>query len=273
MGDNVVVQGKKSSFRRTPEEVFATSNALHVTEIATGFAVPAGLVPGITHINKFGRNTAIALNTEEEIWDGSAAYSFPATALATSISQTTDQVAMRGQTIEVQGLDADWLAVTQNAVLDATLTTTAVTLTTALIRVFRMRVLSSVVGDSAIRVHNAGETQDYAIISAGNNQTLMAIYTVPAATTAYMTCYYAHHNPATGQDPTSNPISLWATDNANGYARQIKHVVGLPNGAGFQHFFMPYQPFTEKTDIYLTATPVGKAADVSAGFDLVCVAA
>jgi len=60
----------------------------------------------------------------------------------TSISQTTDQVAMRSAVIEVQGLDASWDAVTQNATLDASDTTTVVTLTTPLIRVFRMKVLS-----------------------------------------------------------------------------------------------------------------------------------
>ena len=221
-----------------------------------------------TGVNKFGRNTAVAIGVEEEVWDGSAAYVYPATALMTSISQTTDQAAMQGETIEIQGLDANWAAVTQNAVLNASDTTTVVTLTTPLIRCFRMKVLSSVVGDSTIRVHNAGETQDYAIISTGANQTQMAIYTVPADKIAYLTCYYAHVNPGTNLDPTSMPIRMWARDNANSYAPQLKHVVGQVSD-GFQHFFDPYLRFTEKTDIYLTAQPVGKAADVSAGFDLI----
>jgi hypothetical protein len=93
-----------------------------------------------------------------------------------------------------------------------------------------------------------------AIIITGNNQTQMAIYTVPNGKVAYMTCYYAHVNPGTNLDP--------------GYAPQLKHVVGQTS-AGFQHFFTPNLKFTEKTDIYITAQPVGKAADVSAGFDLI----
>ena len=221
-----------------------------------------------TAVNKFGRNPAIAIGAEEEIWDGSSAYSYPATALITSMSQTTDQVAMRAASIEIQGLDANWDAVTQTKALDASDTTTVVTLDTALIRIFRMRVVVNVVADSTIRVHNAGETVDYALIVAGKNQTQMAIYTVPAGKIAYMTNYYAHVNPGTNLDPTSNPIELWARDNANGYARQLKHVVGQTTG-GFQHFFSPYIVFGEKTDIFMTATPVGKAADVSGGFDLI----
>lgn len=232
--------------------------------------IPRGAYQQVSSVNKFGRNSAIASGAQEEIWDGSAAYSFPSTALMTSISQTTDQVAMRGQTVQVQGLDADWALTVQDVALDAANTTTVVTLATPLIRVFRMKVQANVVGDSAIRVHNAAETIDYASIGAGNNQTLMAIYTVPAGKTAYMTNYYASVNPATNQDPTSMPLRLWARDNVNGYARQIKHVIGIVSG-DYQHSFKPYQKFTEKTDIFITAQPVGKVADVSAGFDLVLV--
>ncbi|GAF79346.1 unnamed protein product, partial [marine sediment metagenome] len=209
-------------------------------------------------------------------------YSFPATALMTSMSQTTDQATLQGENIEIQGLDASWNVITQTFPLNGsdtetpvvfTATTDAVLGTTgvAMIRVFRMKVLADVVSTSLIRVHNAAEDQDYAIIGTGYNQTQMAIYTVPADKTAYLTNYYAHHNPVTGQNPTSLPITLWGSDRANSYAKQVKHVVGLPTDGGFQHFFDPYMVFTEKTDIYLTGSPVGKAADVSAGFDLILV--
>jgi hypothetical protein len=233
--------------------------------------VSRGNINGVSWVNKFGRNTDCAASSSEEIWDGSAAYSWPATALMTSISQTADQVAMRGATIEVQGLDANWALTVQNATLDASNTTTVVTLTTPLIRVFRMKVLANVVGDSNIRVHNAGETQDYAIITTGNNQTQMAIYTVPADKTAYMVNYWAHHNPTTGQTFTSNPIKVWARDNANSYESQLKHAVGVAEDGFFQHHFEPYVKFTEKTDIYITSSPTGAAADISAGFDLYVV--
>lgn len=236
----------------------------------TTILAAAGTNSAMSSINKFGRNPAVAIGVEEEIWDGSAAYVYPATALMTSMSQTTDQVAARGLVIEVQGLDSTWALVVQTKALNAADTTTAVTLDTPLIRVFRMKVLGNVVTTSTIRVHNAAENQDYAIIDTGRNQTQMAIYTVPAGKTAYMTSYYAAVNPATTLDPTSMPIRLYARDNANGYAKQIKHSSGLIVGQ-FQHFFEPHYKFTEKTDIFITATPVGKAADVSAGFDLILI--
>ena len=236
----------------------------------TTILAAAGTNSAMSSVNKFGRNSAVAIATEEEIWDGSAAYVYPATALMTSMSQTTDQVAARGLVIEVQGLDSTWALVVQTKALNAADTTTAVDLDTPLIRVFRMRVLGNVVTTSTIRVHNAAENQDYAIIDTGRNQTQMAIYTVPAGKTAYMTSYYASVNPGTNLDPTSNPIRLYARDNANGYAKQIKHSIGLISGQ-FQHYFEPHYKFTEKTDIFITATPVGKAADVSAGFDIILI--
>jgi hypothetical protein len=235
------------------------------------FLAASGADATISSINKFGRNTTIASGATETIWDGSSAYSFPATALMTSMSQTADQAAMRGISIEIQGLDANWAEVTQTKTLDATLTTNVVTLATPLLRIFRMRVLANVVSDSPIRVHNAGETVDYAVISIGKNQTLMAVYTVPANKTAYMTNYYATEHPVAGNTATSLNIELWGVDNANGYAKQIKHTVGLAAGGHIAHAFNPYAKFTEKTDIYLDITTVGGTSDMSGGFDLILI--
>jgi len=231
--------------------------------------VSQGNVAGMTHVNKFGRNSNIASGGQEEIWDGSAAYTYPATALMTSMSQTADQTAMRGTVCEVQGLDATWAAVTQDATLDASDTTTVVTLTTPLIRVFRVKVYGGPI-TSTVRIHNAGETVDYAVVSIGAQQTQMAIYTVPLGKTAYMTNYYAHVNPGTNLDPTSCQIRLWARDNANSYSKRVQHSVGITSG-GFQHHFAPYPSFAAQTDIFMDGAPVGKAADITAGFDLVLI--
>ena len=229
----------------------------------------SGADSNYTSVNKFGRNTAVASNGTEEIWDGSAAYVWPTSALITKVSQTADQELMRGETIEVQGLDTNWALTVQDVDLNGTLTTTPVTLTTPLRRIFRMKVNANVVIDSPVRAHNDAENQDYAIMGIGNHQTLMAIYTVPADRVALMTNYWAHHNPTTGQTFTSNPIKLWARDNANGYEKQLKHIVGVAADGGFQHTFEPHVKFGEKTDLFITASPVSGVADISAGFDLI----
>jgi hypothetical protein len=131
-----------------------------------------------------------------------------------------------------------------------------------------------VVTTSPIRVHNAGETQDYAIIGTGNNQTLMAIYTVPAGKTAYMTLLYAAVHPGGGA-PTTLDVELWARDNHNSHAKKLKHILGVSADVDAYGFlpveFKPYKKFTQKTDIYITASPTGADVDASAGFDLIVV--
>jgi len=224
-----------------------------------------------TSVNKFGRNSAVASGGTEEIWDGSFAYIFSSTADITHIRSAVDSATTQGAVIEVQGLDANWTLVVQTKALDGTNSETEVELDTALIRVFRMKVLDAAAMDQDIW---AGD-DDFivsaakAIITAGNNQTLMAIYTVPADKVGYITNYWAHHNPTTGQTFTSNPIRLWARDNANGYEKQLKHIVGIAADGLFLHPFVPYLKVGEKTDVFLTSSPVSGVADISAGFDLI----
>jgi hypothetical protein len=238
-------------------------------------AVAKGDVIGTSGVNKFGGNPALATSSTETVWDGSSLYTFPGTADITHIRQAVDQVAMRGETIEVQGLDTNWALTVQNVDLNASNTTTAVALTTALRRVFRMKVLSSVVTDQNVELRNVGGGTTYALITAGNNQTLMAIYTVAANKTAYIQDYWASLNKDSGGgDPDVN-IRMWFQDNANSYAPQLKHLRGLDSSGSseFTHFFKTPLVVTEKTDIYLTAANLSgtATADVSAGFDLLLV--
>jgi hypothetical protein len=234
--------------------------------------IAEGNITGQSQVNKFGGNPSIAADTTEDIWDGGGTYSFPATADITHISQAVDQVAMRGQTIEVQGLDTNWALIVQSKALDATDTTTAVSLDTALRRVFRMKVLANVVADSDISAKNSGGGTTYATMQAGNNQTLMAIYTVPAGKTAYMTCYYADVVEGTGKQPTSTEFKLWVADRNNSYEFQLKHARGIPKaGPGFEYCFKPYFKIGEKNDIKVSATSVDEEGVVHAGFDLILV--
>jgi hypothetical protein len=144
-----------------------------------------------------------------------------------------------------------------------------------MIRVFRGEVNENVVNDSPIRCHNAGETVDYAIIDTGHNQTTMALYTVPAGKTAYMTRYYASAVESTGKEPKSTEIALWTADRLKGYEFQLKSIIGIPKAGSYTE--VNFNPATggntmsERTDIKITAKPTGEIANVAAGFDLIVV--
>ena len=242
--------------------------------VDSNLAISSGLVPGQTVVNKFGSNEAVGSGTEEVIWDGGGtSYPFPATALMTKLVQATDEVLTDANaTIEIQGLDANWALVTQTADLDGADTTTEVTLTTPLIRCFRMKVLEDIVLAANVSVVATGGGTTYATITTGNNQTLMAIYTVPAGKTAYMTSYYCDYVRSTAQDPNGVEFRLWVADRDNGYEFQIKNKKGVPKQtSGFQHEFKPYFKINAKNDIMITAEPADFDADVHAGFDLILV--
>ncbi len=234
--------------------------------------ISKGNVTGHATVNKFGENNAVAQDTTEDIWDGGGTYTFPATADITHIKQATDQVADRSGTVEVQGLDTSWVLTVQTKNLDASDTTTLVALDTALRRVFRMKFLEDIVAGDDISCVNTGDTTTYATMLAGNNQTLMAIYTVPASKTAYMTKYYSHLRQSSGKEPKGANVKLWVADRDNSYEFMIKHSVGIQKGAaGTEHKFEPYFKINAKCDIKITGHSFDDIGNISAGFDLVVV--
>lgn len=240
-------------------------------------AIAAGSDSGIEVQNKFGRVAASAANTLGAIWDVGGPYPFATSETITHIRQQTDQVAMRGATIYVEGADADFNRVFQTKTLDASDTTTLVALDTPLFRIRRMIVRFGVTIDSPVEAINAGDTVIYARMSIGEttgyNQTLMCVDYVPAGYTAYLRRMDMSINPVTNQDPTSIPVHLFSADIGNGYAPCVEHITGLDlAGSSFIAIEWPlYKKIEEKNDFWVQCYPVGKAADISAGISYALV--
>lgn len=237
--------------------------------------IASGRLTGYASMNKFGRDPALGSGATNAVWDGSTTYTWPTSASITHIWSAVDSATTRAVVVEIKGLDTNWDLKTQTVTTDATNSTTAVALTTPLRRVFRMQVLDASAMDQALRVGPVSKANFQAQISNPYNQTLMAIYTVPANKTAYMTQYYIDCNKVSGGGDPELLGQLWVRDNSNGYAPWIKHVIGTDSDATshIAHKFKPYFPIPEKTDIWIEATEItgvgGVVADVSAGFDLI----
>ena len=143
--------------------------------------VNQGLVPGHTNIDKFGENPDIDTGTvPEDIWELGGLYIYDADNTAPIVSLISDNAADT-MDIEVQGLDINGNLTVQTLTLTGT---TRVALTTPLWRVFRMTNIGTVDMTGTVYcyigtggVPTAANTR--AIIDNGNNQTLMAIYTIP----------------------------------------------------------------------------------------------
>jgi hypothetical protein len=139
---------------------------------------------------KYGYNSDI-INVNETVWDAGGIYAYPGSAVAmtvTSAGGATDS----GVKVLVCGLDTNYEELEEEVTLNASGTATTSGL---FIRVFRAYVSGSTSPTGNITIANGGTT--YAQITNGENQTLMAVYTVPAGKTLYINEGIATHGTAT----------------------------------------------------------------------------
>jgi len=128
-----------------------------------------------------GRNADADTGAAEDVWDVGGLYTFPAAAAETSIvsdSADDDAEGTGALTVEVFGLDANYLAISEVAALNGA---TPVVLTAEFLRVNRVKVLTAGSGET-----NAGNIQVLhgatvlAQVTASMGESKMAIYSVPA---------------------------------------------------------------------------------------------
>ena len=224
--------------------------------------VSRGLVAGHKRVFKFGYNGEIQ-NIEETIWDVGGLYAYPASAVtmtATSSSGATDE----DVEVTIEGVDASYNELSETVTLNASGTATT---TGSFLRVYRAFVSSDTASAGNITIANGGTT--YAYVSAADQQTLMALWTVPAGYTAYLfqidtTAFTVQNNKvATIRMLTRNFNKVFRTQNK----------FDLFEGSYHQDITCP-QPIPEKTDIEFRAIADSSNADlrVAATFDIIYIA-
>ena len=258
-------------------------NELNVLDSGINIETARGNVPGVSSIHKFGN--APDFDTGDgvvSIWDGAndgginqMTYTYSTTAAIDSLSSSSGADTMD---IEVQGLDASFAQVTQTITLTGQ---TRVALTTDLIRVFRLKNVGSTNLAGQLYCYEnvattAGVPNDLTLVRAsidnGNNQTLMAIYTIPAGKTGYMDSFFA--STAGGNKSSNYIIDVYARP--SGQVFQLKHRNSLADAGSshIQHKYTVPEVFAAQTDIemrvQITAAGV-TAASISAGFDITLI--
>jgi len=258
---------------------------LTISDNSSGLAIAEDLVTGKTFIHKFGNAPDFdAADNEITVWDGAnnglfagsppASYTYSTIADIGTISSSD---AGDDQTLEILGLDTNYALVTQTKTLDGQ---NDVLLDTVLLRVFRVTNIGStdIAGIVYLRVNGSGQASGVpsvantvrAIINDGNNQTEMAIYTVPAGKTGFMRSWFAS---TAGANKNSNYI-IKLKARPFGQVFQLKHrsAVSDIGTSEHDHDYGEPEKFLEKTDLemrtQMTASG-GSAASISAGFDVV----
>ena len=233
----------------------------------------AGDVSGMDYIEKFGRNTTMSANIET-IWDGSDLYEYLTTASSvyvTSDDNDDNPTGTGARTVEIQGLDENYLLATENVDVNDTASTTT------FIRVFRVTTKttgSSGQAEGEISVHSqsgGGGTLLAQILRVGTGQgaslgqTFMALYTVPAGKTAYITQWIVG---AGAQNADTTALLTAQTFGDGGF--NAKDIIISAGQQFAKNYKVPLQ-FTEKTDIEVRGFTSASGNDCSSTFNLILV--
>lgn len=227
--------------------------------------VVQGNVTGYSFNHKFGAVPSMSQNTLGSVWDVNDTL-YPWTALDTPaiVNVERNNVADEGKTITVQGLDSNYDFVEEDITISGA-DTTGSTLFKRVNRCFVASDSGANTGDIDIEAGAAGGTT-VARIQAGNGQTLMAVYTVPAGKTAYMLQLNS-----SAADDTDCTLSLFEQLVDTGIFR-IQDTFEMQRGGGAvnQAFQAPIT-FVEKTDIDVRVQTRANNKRITTSFDLLLV--
>lgn len=161
--------------------------------------------------------------------------------------------------VEIRGLAGDLAPLSEFMLLSTGASTTAAG---SYLRVFRaiVRLAGSSNGnEGTLSLKNNAENNTLAVITAGRNQTLMAMWTVPAGKTFYLLCYYASE--AKGKE---TELLLRWRDNPN-EPFGLKHHQFFKNAA-IKHIFQIPLELQAGSDIAISTEAGGGGGKISAGF-------
>ena len=223
----------------------------------------------LSAVNKFGYNGAIVV-PEETVWSEGAIYAYPsgAVTMTASSDNTNDALAGTGaKRIEIMGLDANYDEQTITVEMNGQ---NGVTISPDLIRVNRVKVLNDqdaqgniYVGEGAIVTGKPAIV--YAKIDVNENQTLQAIYTVPASKKALLVTF-------SGSSSKNEAITVRLAARELGGVFQTKDKLDI-----YQNEFTQFYPvpivFEPKTDIEIRAAGTAVTALVSGKFSVVLIPA
>jgi len=245
---------------------------------------PAGNVPGIYTVNKFGRATNCDTGIDTDVYDRAnptddvpiwvAPTASRVHAIVSTSADDTDTTGASARTIRVRGL-TDWDTSEVDEVVSLN-GTTPVNTVNSYVMIDRMEVVTS--GGTAI---NAGTITATAATDGTvtaqmqplEGQSQMAIYGIPSIQTAYLTGYYACALKPASAATVSVSLRVNVDPAANVLNFIDKHLNGLDTAAVsyMLHRFEPFYAFPGPCIIKVQVNSSANNVDVSAGFDILVV--
>jgi len=245
----------------------------YLRQIDTRVAIPRGLVGGHSVILKFGTNPDVDLAATEDVWDGGGIWVPPTVARIHEIASSDGNDTSAGtgaQTVQVQGLDASGdfqeEEITMNGVANV-LTLSSYSM------VHRMFVLTAGSGGENAGDITATAQTDATVtaqISAGFNQSQMAIYQVPTGKKGYIYAYSGSINKGSGAASASNILLFMKP---SGGVFRLVHLMGLVQDgtSHMKHNFSWSIEVDAGSIIKIQASASANNTSISAEFDLLLV--
>lgn len=236
-----------------PLSVDVTGGTVEVTQGTIPWVVSAitspALPAGFGQVHKFGAVPEMSQDQNGTIWDvNDTIYPWATIDAETTLTVTVVEpnnesntsTALSGDTVEIQGLDANFDLLTETVTISGSTATTVGVFK----RVFRAiyRDTGTTANSKIILIQSAGTTVAKILENIG--QTMMSVYTIPAGKTGYL-----QRLDVTAQGTATGSFKLYVREGETG-TFAVKHVCEV-NGVGgpYQLEYPVAQAFPEKTDI------------------------
>ena len=226
-----------------------------------------------SHIHKFGRNPSVG-GAPETIWEQGGVYTYLTVASTIYVSGADAQDSAAGtgaRTVTVQGLDTDYNPIEETLTVDGAVSTKS------FFRVFRAFVasagsLQANKGDVLVSTGASGGGTVLAKIATigtgtvyGQGQTNLALYTIPAGKTGYLTNW----NVGVGNYNDAVTANLYTREVGNGLIFRTRDVMDVPGGLHKRKYQVPFA-LLEKTDIEVRAI-ASTGTNMSSTFDIILI--
>ena len=249
-------------------------NPLNSYGSAANIPIAAGQLAGYSSVEKFGRNPNVATNIET-VWEHGGIYEYLTTASQIFIysASSDDGVGQIGAIkVTVQGLDENYNIISEE------LTVNGAGSTLTFFRVYR-----AFITDAGSSGYNKGhliissQSNGAGIVLAdiggdgtgvnfvGYGQTMLALYTVPAGKTAYVTQWTIGN----GNYNSSCSAFLRSRVPFNGFVMTTSDTMAVSGGFHVKNYSIPLK-FVEKSDIEIQAFN-GGGTIVSSTFNIILV--
>lgn len=248
--------------------------------------ISKGTVPGHSAINKFGRNpdcdpasSTTAVPVGRDIWDGgvagAAAWVPPTAARTHAIASSDDEDGGAGTdtgalTMRVFGLDSAYALQQEDVTLNGTSNVNTANTYTMIHRMYVLTAGSAGRNLGNITATAATDGTVTAQITIDMNQTLMAIYQIPAGKKGYMNHWRGDLNKTGGATKFADFALMSKDDGAVWRVRETTSV-GSDGSTHFAIDITPPKVLAAKTIVKIVADPSAVAQDIGAGFDIILV--